>query len=258
MHASGWEVRQQRLALWGHKPPLLSVLFPLAGRKHGAEAVYAPRALVAGQRELAGLASRICVLEGKGAAIDAEHLKSLGLGTPAQLTVLRLREHQELSRPLRAGFGDSPAKVRWRSGLVLDFVRGVQEARRLASGHLLWLEDDVELLSGFRSLLTGWLAAHGQRRDWVALRLLGFELDPDNTTWGWGTRGWGGKGTMLYNGALLDEYIPFVAANFDAAPLDWLVDLYPPPPGSRWWTPELRPVRLRHFGQHSTHGDLFL
>mmetsp|Transcript_99496 Transcript_99496/g.276823 ORF Transcript_99496/g.276823 Transcript_99496/m.276823 type:complete len:214 (-) Transcript_99496:22-663(-) len=185
-------------------------------------------------------------------------------------------EHSELAEParLRRAFGDSLEKVLWRSRLVLDFAaaadevlrlfqtastgeaRAANSARRVACGskYMLWLEDDVELQDGFGSLMAEWLREHGAREDWLALRLMGFERDPDPQTWSWGTAGWGGGGVMLLNGVHLGAYGRFLRSAFDAAPLDWLVDHVPPPAGvAAWWRPRLRPVLLRHLGEHSTH-----
>jgi len=242
----------------------ITVVFPVTRRRFGAEAVYAARALASARRELSGtelfLANRIYVLRDAVADVAGVlrlHASSSGMA----VTEIWRQTHPQLAEPstLKLRFGDSVEKVFWRSRLVLDFVSAVWRALALEGGvasakHVLWLEDDVELLPDFGATLAAWLDDHGARSDWLTLRLLGFARDPDPRTWTWGTRGWGGGGVMLYNFKHLPAHLHFLQENFDAAPLDWLVDRLPAPATvGQWWRPRLLPVRLRHLGEHSTH-----
>jgi len=240
--------------------PKISVILPIVPRAKAAEAAYSQRCASAAVRELGGLASRV-------------HVFGLKENSEAPLAILRAagerqivsfqkrpKEHARLqdTAKLKRNFEDSLNKVLWRSRLVLDFVSSAKEVLELDHGaggrHLLWLEDDVELQEGFGELLGQWLKEHGARGDWLVLRLLGFQRDSDSKTWSWGTQGWGGGGTMLCNGAHVRSFLQFAERHFDEAPLDWLPGLFPAPhPVDRWWEPKLRPVRLLHFGEHSSH-----
>ena len=234
------------------KPKTLAVVLPVVPRKHGAELAYVQRSVPALMRELANYTLHVLVFGEKGeAASSALHLlKAL----PARFQARR--KHKQLKDPskLKNAFGDSQEKLIWRSRLVLDFVSAARAANLSSApeSHMLWLEEDVELLPGFGRLLEDWLRAEGERKDWLVLRLLGFQRDPDQSTWKWGTAGWGGGGTLLYNGKHLHSYLDFLEANFDAAPLDWLHRAMAPA-SAEWWNPQLEPVLLRHCGEHSTH-----
>ncbi|CAK9026697.1 18S rRNA aminocarboxypropyltransferase [Durusdinium trenchii] len=241
----------------------LMVVFPVVRRARGAERQYVQRSASALKRELSFVTEVLVVGDAGDATATSLHTLGARIGTRARYQ--ERAKHPELRDPsvLRQDFGDPLEKVLWRSRLVLDFHSAIQTAllddkALVLTRHALWLEDDVELLPGFGQLLRSWLEQHGQRKDWLVLQLLGFERDADQRTWTWGTQGWGGGGTLLYNGAWLSSYASFVKQNFDRAPLDWLPKLMAPPEGLQaWWQPQLRPVLLRHFGQHSTHRDFW-
>ena len=235
---------------------VLRVVLPVVRRKRQAQVSYVQRSVPALIRELGNLANwTIDVLvfgdRGEATSIALRHLKESPL--PARFRARR--KHRQLEDPskLKKLHGDSLEKILWRSRLVLDFVSAARESSTASQPHILWLEDDVELLPGFGSLLQDWLHVHGERTDWLVLRLLGFQRDPDEATWAWGTAGWGGGGTLLYNGKNLLSHLDFLEQNFDAAPLDWLHRAMPSRPLAEWWQPQLQPVLLRHFGEHSTH-----
>ncbi|CAJ1402362.1 unnamed protein product [Effrenium voratum] len=228
--------------------PSLAVILPALRRAHGAEEAYLQRSAWALRRELRP-AEVLVFGDARPAGLAMRELE----GLPVRFK--QRPEHKELQRPesLRRAFGDPLEKVLWRSRLVLDFVSAVKELDA-PGAHVLWLEDDVELLPGFGTLLEGWLQEHGRKKDWLCLQLLGFQRDTDPKTWTWGTRGWGGGGSLLYNAAWLPRYREFLAASFDKAPLDWLHKMMPTE-GKEWWQPKLQPVLLKHFGEHSSHED---
>ena len=236
------------------QPEAISVVIPIIHRKHSAEVAYVQRSVPSFVKELANQTLQVLVFGEKGEAssIALQHLKPLATRFQAR------RKHKQLKDPskLKNAYGDSQEKVLWRSRLVLDFIAAASAVltsqATATTHHLLWLEEDVELLPGFGSLLTDWLRQHAQRKDWLVLRLLGFRRDANRSTWAWGTAGWGGGGTLLYNGKHLRSYLDFLEANFDTAPLDWLHHSMPAF-SEKWWQPKLEPVLLRHFGEHSTH-----
>ena len=234
----------------------LAVVLPVVRRKQRAELAYVQRSVPALVRELANQVPSVLVFGDRGeAASIALRLLEEFKEKPVRFRFQARGKHKKLKDPakLKKAHGDSQEKILWRSRLVLDFVSAAHEALASApNSHLLWVEDDVELLPGFGALLQDWLQTHGDRSDWLVLRLLGFQRDADRATWAWGTAGWGGGGTLLYNAQHLQNYLDFLEANFDAAPLDWLHRAMPPPL-AEWWQPQLQPVLLRHFGEHSTH-----
>lgn len=239
--------------------PAIDVIFPVVRRKFGAEASYAPVVANGMVRELKDIVGEVLFFADDCTGAELAH--QIVATTLNSSIVRRPTQYQRLAFPasLRQAFGDSLDKVVWRSRLVLDFFTAASLMQQKSQHrghvrHLLWMEDDVLPLGGFGETLARWLGAHGDRTDWLVLKMMGFERDPDPGTWSWGTAGWGGGGVMLYNGHHLANYSSFVESNFDAAPLDWLHDRYPVPAGlARWWKPRLRPVLLHHLGEHSTH-----
>mmetsp|Transcript_10467 Transcript_10467/g.23017 ORF Transcript_10467/g.23017 Transcript_10467/m.23017 type:complete len:267 (+) Transcript_10467:44-844(+) len=164
-------------------------------------------------------------------------------------------DHPQLSRPaaLARNFGDPLEKVLWRSRLVLDFATAMRALLAWSEvvfpkSALMWFEDDVMVVDGFGAEVERFLAH--PPAGWVALRFLGFDPDPDPSTWAWGTQGFGGKGVALYNRHWLPAFLNFCEENFDAAPLDWLVEMFDNRSGSLY---RMAPPKMRHIGEYSTH-----
>lgn len=171
------------------------------------------------------------------------------------------RPHPRLSQGLAAKFGDSPERVRWRTQLVLDFVdscRSVLEAGSNSTDRsrfaLMWFEDDivvndVKFAPRLQRLMVD------APPTWFVIGLLGYNIDPDKRSWLWDNKGWGGKGTMVFNANHLPGFLDYATANCDQAPLDWLIEFYVRRHRQDLHMLRLDPPGLKHLGQHSSWGD---
>jgi hypothetical protein len=108
-----------------------------------------------------------------------------------------------IMRPLKRNFNDTLERVRWRSKIVLDFVRMVRFVSDRCR-YVIWLEDDVTLPLG-----------------WFANVVNVTPAEPTPWLMVWLSKG---MPAVLFNTQHIDFLLQYLIHHFDDQPVDWLIN----------------------------------
>lgn len=127
-------------------------------------------------------------------------------------------------KDLQRNWGDSLARILWRSKQCLDFAQALRVCLAMESEYVLLLEDDVIATDHFVPKILTWMdEKFKEKKDWLFISLFSTDYPIDGQLYEYGMCS---QALLFRNDVNLSHLIEYIEVNFDKSPVDWLLRDY--------------------------------